>query len=249
MVDALETRLLELTRRGRERALSLSARVGARGELIRSRDKEETLSAAHRERQALCQHAQVFLRTEIADMRTQAVSDIEEISTAALRQVYDESYALRFETHEDARREGGQANFRMEMRLRMVQKGQELLTGLEEECGGGVIDVVSSAQRFAILKRLDYPFLIMDETYKHLSKDEKILEVADFLRDVSTALGFQMIFATHSAEVFSRIADKVFLVAKGEDNIARVTLADPERVIEQAAQLAIACSDEDNEDW
>jgi hypothetical protein len=116
---------------------------------------------------------------------------------------------LKFNTFEEKRKEGI-PNFKMEIKIASPIEKEELLTGLIGERGGGVVEIVAFALRIAALSWLHYDGpLILDEAYKSMSNDHKIWDVANFLKEVSEYTNRQIIFATHKAEVFGTVANKI----------------------------------------
>jgi hypothetical protein len=198
---------------------------GARDQLIKVKNKEEDKIVGLKETQKLSNQAQLFLLSEITDRRKNAIDSIEKMGTFALRLVYGEGYKLRFNTFEEKRKEGI-GNFKMEINVVSPFNGGELTTGLMGERGGGVIEIVAFALRIAALNWAHYNGpLILDEAYKSMSNDDKLQSVAQFLKEVSSQTGRQILFATHRAETFSKVADNIVLVDK-KDGIAQCTCVD-----------------------
>jgi ABC-type thiamine transport system ATPase subunit len=88
-------------------------------------------------------------------------------------------------------------------------------TGLLNERGGGLIEVVSFALRIAALKWLKYDGpILLDEAWKSMSNDYKIDRVVDFLREVTDSTGRQVILVTHMFDKFGPEADNIVHVTK-----------------------------------
>ena len=218
--------------------MKITKENGARDQLLDLKKQESAVLLVEQENQRVCQQAQLFLLSELTERRQKAVSAIENMGSSALRQVYGAGYRLKFQTFDEKRKETGQNNFKMEIMVGSLHDGEELLTGLIGERGGGVVEIVAFALRIAALnwKNYDGP-LIMDEAYKSMSNDEKLESVARFLREVTVQTGRQIIFATHKADIFGRIAQRVVVVEKN-DGIASVrvvqnTETEPETYIEE----------------
>src|SRR5579862_5639888 len=133
----------------------LTEMKGAKNQLEKVRDVEIDLLNEIKNEQQLSHQAHLFLLSEITDRREVALNAIETMASAALRQIYGEGYALRFETFEDKRKDG-ESNFKMEIRISSPHEGKILETGLLGERGGGVIEVVAFALRIAALNWLNY---------------------------------------------------------------------------------------------
>lgn len=218
--------------------MEITKENGARDQLLDLKKQESAVLLVEQENQRVCQQAQLFLLSELTERRQKAVSAIENMGSSALRQVYGAGYRLKFQTFDEKRKETGQNNFKMEIMVGSLHDGEELLTGLIGERGGGVVEIVAFALRIAALnwKNYDGP-LIMDEAYKSMSNDEKLESVARFLREVTVQTGRQIIFATHKADIFGRIAQRVVVVEKN-DGIASVrvvqnTETEPETYTEE----------------
>ncbi len=206
-----------------QKRAKLNQKIGAKNQLIKVRDQEKINFLEAQDEHSLCHQAYLFLRMEITDRRLSAIKSIEELSSTALQQIYGNGYRLQFETFEEQRKEGA-ANFKMEIQIISPHEGRELVTGLINERGGGVVEIVSFALRIAALNWMAYDGpLIMDEAYKSMSDDAKIEGVAQFLRDVTNLTARQIIFATHKADVFGKVADNIILVEQ-VDGVAQCTM-------------------------
>ena len=132
------------------------------------------------------------------------------MATAAVKAVYDQPMEIRLQY-----KEKNKSNSSDKMTLQLVRfiDNREVVTGIMDEVGGGLIETVSFALRIACLKWLGYSGpIILDEAYKSLSKDEKIENIAEFLFELNKTVGNQIIFSTHAPEVFEPIASKKFKV-------------------------------------
>lgn len=201
----------------------------AKRDLLQGQKVDEELKTREAEAErTLCEQAEVFLRAEIKERRRKTMDAIADLGTTALQQVYGDGYSLRFAEAGDA---DNAANLRLEIEIVSLLDGEELATGLLGERGGGVVEVVAFALRIAALgwRRYEGP-LILDEAYKSMSADDKIGRVADFLSRLAEETGRQVLFATHKADVFGRVAKSVVLVsqAKGEAHVQG--LSEDERV-------------------
>jgi len=187
----------------------LIQKKGARDQLLKVKKDEEIRLANYEEKKRLYNLAQLFLLSEIIDRRQKAIESIEEIGTYALRTIYGAGYKLKFDTFEEKRKDGA-PNFKMELNITSPLGDGEVTTGLDDERGGGLIEIVAFSLRIAALNWLNYEGpIVLDEAYKSMSADGKLETVADFLRELSNATSRQIIFATHRAEIFSLVADNV----------------------------------------
>jgi DNA repair exonuclease SbcCD ATPase subunit len=166
------------------------------------------------ENQKLNSLASLFLLSETFERRQAQLLAIENIATSALRQVYGNEYSLKFDTFEEKRKDGGN-NFKIEIKIISPHEGEDMETGLLGERGGGLIETVSFALRIAALKWLNYNGpILLDEAWKSMSTDNKIDEVASFLKDVSVQSDRQVILITHMLNKFGKIADNIVKINK-----------------------------------
>lgn len=185
-----------------------------------SDEKSDLLSI--QEEQKLNSQANLFLLSEIVDRRQSQLNAIQNIATAALQQIYGEDYYLKFETFDEQRKDG-QNNFRIEIKIVSPHNGIEMETGLLNERGGGLIEVVSFALRIAALKWLKYNGpILLDEAWKSMSNDYKIDRVVQFLREVTDNTERQVILVTHMFDRFGPEADNIVKVTK-DNGIANVS--------------------------
>lgn len=161
-----------------------------------------------------------FLTSTAKKARDTTIKGIENLATLAVQSVYDEPIKIRLQYGEKSKSDSSD-----KLVLQVVRdtpKG-EVVTGLMDEVGGGLIETVSFALRIACIKWLGYKGpIILDEAYKSLSSDEKIERIATFLQELNESVGNQIIFSTHKQDVFGPIASKVFIVSQ-KNLISEVT--------------------------
>ena len=176
---------------------------------------------------------QIFLRLKAADTRIAALASIEEIVTAALREIYGEDYIFTMEMKEVSSKEG--ENTGLFTILPCVEKlidGKRVKRPLKGSNGGGLIEIVSVLLRFAFGTYNNYDSVyVLDEAFSAVSKDGIMGQLLIFLDRYIAELGLQVILITHSAESFSQISAQNYLVYK-EDGIAKVKLASRDDILE-----------------
>ncbi|CCJ33815.1 hypothetical protein [Caloramator australicus] len=83
------------------------------------------------------------------------------------------------------------------------QNNNKIITKPQDSRGGGVVDIISLAIRIAMME-IHYPKiegpLILDEPAKHVS-DDYIVNVAEFLKNVSSMFNRQIIMVTHNSHL------------------------------------------------
>jgi hypothetical protein len=176
---------------------------------------------------------QIFLRLKAADTRIQALASIEEIVTAALREIYGEDYIFTLEMKEVSSKEGENTGlFTILPCIEKVIDGKRVKRPIKGSNGGGVLEIISVLLRFAFGTYNNYNGIyILDEALSAVSKDGVMEKLLIFLDRYITELGLQVILITHSAEKFSQISTQNYLIYK-EDGIAKMKLATRDDILE-----------------
>ena len=215
-MTALSERLELFTTEIKQQKESLIKLNGVREQLVEQIEDEESDLDNLQEEQKLNSQASLFMLSEIVDRRQNQLDAIQSIATSALQQIYGEEYSLKFETFEEQRKDGVN-NFRIEIKIISPHNGEEMETGLLNERGGGLIEVVSFALRIAALKWLKYNGpILLDEAWKSMSNDYKIDQVVQFLRQVTDSTQRQVILVTHMFDKFGPEADNIVHVLKND---------------------------------
>ena len=201
----------------------ITERKGARDQLLRTKAQEEAVVLTLKDEQQIAQQAHLFLLSETAQRRKEYIEHLEHMGSAALRAVYGQGYALKFQTFEEKNAKStGANNFKMEIMVGSPHEGETLWTGLMGERGGGVIENVAFPLRLGVLRFQGYKGpVILDEAWKSMSNDEKLDSVARFLKEITDATGRQVIFATHKQDVFGKVASRILKVSK-HNGVAKV---------------------------
>ena len=149
--------------------------------------------------------------------REQSRRQIESLVTNCLQFIFDMNIEFKIEIEEVRGRP--EAEFYVISNI----NGEEIKTKPQDARGGGVIDIISLAIRVAMLHcsslEISGP-LILDEPAKHVSEDY-IIQVAEFLKQVSSMFDMQVIMVTHNRHL-SEIANKGYRVGM-IDGISRVS--------------------------
>jgi DNA repair ATPase RecN len=176
---------------------------------------------------------QIFLRLKAADTRIQALASIEEIVTAALREIYGEDYIFTLEMKEVSSKEGENTGlFTILPCIEKVIDGKRVKRPIKGSNGGGVLEIISVLLRFAFGTYNNYNGIyVLDEALSAVSKDGVMEKLLIFLDRYITELGLQVILITHSAEKFSQISTLNYLVYK-EDGIAKMKLVTRDDILE-----------------
>jgi DNA repair exonuclease SbcCD ATPase subunit len=125
------------------------------------------------------------------------------LGTLMLQSIYGKEYRLdlKFESKRN----------KSEAKLSVLKGDIEL--SLDEETGGGIVDVVALAMRFALWSLMEPrtdPLFIMDEPAKFVSKD-KLPMFGRMLKQICETLGIQVVMVSHEDELVN-IADRSYRV-------------------------------------
>lgn len=170
------------------------------------------------EKNMIFEKAKLLLEKTSDFARKQAIKSIENMVTGALQEIF--SSHSKFIIEEKTNNGKVAVDFFLEDEV----DGEKILTDPQEQRGGGYVDVISLALRFAMIEvftpKIEGPILL-DEPAKFVSEDY-IYNVAEFLSKVSESFNRQIIMVTHS-KYLSNIGDKTFEVIK-RDNVSEVTV-------------------------
>lgn len=159
----------------------------------------------------LLQHASEYAREQIKQQ-------IEMLVTHCLQFVFGSNIEFSIELVESRGR--AEAHFYVISNY----DNHKIKTKPEDARGGGVVDVISLALRIAVIQSTnlskDSP-LILDEPAKHVS-NEYIVNVAQFLKQISEVFNRQIIMVTHN-HYLSEIADKAYVINL-RDGVSEVSL-------------------------
>jgi DNA repair exonuclease SbcCD ATPase subunit len=143
--------------------------------------------------------------------REQSRRQIETLVTGCLQYIFESELEFRIDIHE--------VRGRPEAEFFVISKinGEEIKTRPQEARGGGIVDIISLALRFAMLQcsniETEGP-IILDEPAKHVS-EEYIARVGEFLRQMAKMFDRQIIMVTHN-RYLGEIADVKYKVEMRE---------------------------------
>lgn len=160
----------------------------------------------------------------ISQRHESGIKIIETTATHALRSIYGDDRRLVFLKNEEKK---SKAAFKMEVGIESQLGDIRLTTGIRDERGGGVGETSATAMRFAVIEWLGYTGpILLDETFRNVSADFKIHNVAKFLSSYSKIKNRQMMLATHKADVFSEYADNIIYVTQ-HDGMSKISNIEP----------------------
>jgi len=187
-------------------------------ELLARKEEKEAALAKLKENNDILEQTRILLQQTSEFSREQARQQVEWLVTSALQAIFGSQLEFRIELNEVRNRP--EAEFYVVSNY----EGVEVKVKPQDARGGGIVDVVSLALRFAIIHLFQPPIggpIILDEPAKHVS-EEYIASVAQFLKNISTYFDRQVIMVTHN-NYLSEIADTAYRVELKEGK-SQVTL-------------------------
>lgn len=120
----------------------------------------------------------------------------------------------------------GRAKASYEFYIKSTVNGVECIQKPEDANGGGFVDIISVAAKYAYLEIFNDPkimsgTLLYDEPGKMISEQMSV-KFAEYIKFLGNHYGRQTIMITHN-ENLSNVADKTFVVRKDRNGISTVT--------------------------
>ena len=158
--------------------------------------------------------AREVIREVAVQTQEQLAFHVQDIVTSAILGVFPNPYVFKADFVMN--------NNRTECKLGLLSNDGEVINPLNAS-GGGVVDVTAFALRIASWSMKvprSRPVIILDEPFKHLSKD-LISRSAIMLKELVDKLCIQVIMVTHEPQLLD-CADKVFEVSKNNNGMSKV---------------------------
>ncbi|MDD5006855.1 MAG: hypothetical protein PHC68_00465 [Syntrophorhabdaceae bacterium] len=160
----------------------------AKGELSQI---EKKMRATNREIH-FTEEAQTLIKKVAIETQEQLRYHLSELVSTAMATILPEDIAYTFQIKFLDRRGAVECEFSL--------KRGEAERGVFS-AGGGVVDIVATALRFSVLMlSKNRRVIILDEPFRNLSRNWHPL-ASEFIKEVSTELGIQVILVTHSNEL------------------------------------------------
>ena len=155
--------------------------------------------------------------------RDKARSQLEVIVTTALSYVSDENYGFSIEQVNDKSNS-------YEFYVVSEVNGEISKQKPQDACGGGFVDIISTALRFAYLNAFSDPTInnavILDEPGKMVSEQASV-RLAEFIKNLSLSFDRQTLMVTHNENLLW-VADKSIHASKtnGKSFVTDMTFSD-----------------------
>lgn len=191
---------------------------GKQEQLLERKKQKEELLANLQESNDILEQVRILLQQTSEFAREQARQQVEWLVSSALQAIFGPELEFKIELNE--------VRGRPEAEFYVISKygGTEVKVKPQDARGGGIIDVISLALRFAIIHLFQPPIggpIILDEPAKHVS-EEYIANVAQFLKNISSYFDRQVIMVTHN-NYLSEMGDTSYRVELKEGK-SQVTL-------------------------
>lgn len=166
-------------------------------------------------------HAVNVLLTQTSNKaREIAKVKLEKIVTNALKFIYEDD--IEFIIELDTQRGIPSCEFY----VKTFTRGEMTVQRPQDACGGGFVDIISAALRFAYFKALKSPALanvmIFDEPGKQIDEYANV-KFPQFVKDLGDTFKTQTIMVTHNTNNVINVSDKVFMV-DAEDGVSKVII-------------------------
>ena len=175
------------------------------------------------EKETLVLNQAISLLTAAADTaRKNAKAHFEKVVTNAL-QFVTQSRGYEFVIQE----KNSKTKAAYEFYIKSMVNGVECLQKPEDANGGGFVDIISTASKYAYLEIFSDPrimssTLFYDEPGKMISADMSV-KFAEYLKFLGTHYGRQTIMITHN-ENLANVADATFVVTKDFSGVSTVSV-------------------------
>lgn len=203
----MEAEIKDLTRKLEEMKTIYLINKTKEDQLLERKALKEAALNKIRENNDLLQQVRILLQQTSEFAREQARQQVEWLVTSALQAIFGSELEFKIELNE--------VRGRPEAEFYVVSNygGYQVKVKPQDARGGGVIDIVSLALRFAIIHLFQPPIggpIILDEPAKHVSEDY-IANVAQFLKNIGSYFNRQIIMVTHN-NYLSEMADTSYRV-------------------------------------
>jgi predicted ATPase len=204
-----------------------------RDALIKTIDEKKKQLEEDIVEKANLQKASIFYKSKAQDTREGYIKTINQNISHLIKRMYGEDYEFGFIYDEKAQEKGEKIGFNLMPAITNTVNGKRVTTYSMDSRGGGILETISVFLRWVFLQMDGYKGpLILDESWSAVSADEKMEMLIDFIKEYVAETNSQLIFVTHRAENFGKIANVIYLVQK-ENGVARSTEISYEEIVEK----------------
>ena len=179
------------------------------------------------------QKASIFYKSKAQNTREGCITTVNQNTSPLIKRMYGVDYDFGFFYDEKAQEKGEKMGFNLMPTITNTVNGKRVTTYSMDSRGGGIIETISVFLRWAFLQMNGYKGpLILDEAWSAVSADDKMETLINFIKEYVEITDSQLIFVTHRAENFGKIANVIYLVQK-EDGVARSSEISYEEIVEK----------------
>lgn len=194
----------------KEKTNSYNQGIGYLNSLKKNKERIDKELKAKSEELFNLNSEKTILQLTSDEARESAKKLLENTVTSALQYVFDERFSAEIEIKQTGSKPSAEIYIATD-----YGDGNVVRTKPQDSRGGGVVDIVSIALRYAMMKLHQNPringAMILDEPGKHVSSDYST-KLAEFLEYISVTDDQQIIFVTHNDNL-KHIAEKSYRVS------------------------------------
>jgi hypothetical protein len=183
-------------------------------------EKKKQLEADTTEKVNL-QKASIFYKSKAQGTREGYILNINKNISHLIKRMYGDDYDFGFLYNEKAQEKGEKVGFNLMPTITNTVNGKRVTTYSMDSRGGGILETISVFLRWVFIQMDGYRGpLILDESWSAVSADDKMEMLINFIKEYVEITNSQLIFVTHRAENFGKIANVIYLVQK-ENGVAK----------------------------
>jgi hypothetical protein len=192
----------------------LNSKIFSRDKDIENLENERVSLEDLKIKKVIYDKASILLKAQAAETREATIGTIESMISLAMKSIYGFDYEFSFKYNDKAIEKGERGAFNITPSVTSGLGDNRITTSISAR-GGGLKEVISVLLRLAFLKFYGYRgVIVLDETWSSLSADMKMDNLIEFMDSYIEETDIQIIFITHRAEMFGKIAKKIIYVSK-----------------------------------
>lgn len=204
-----------------------------RDALIKTIEEKKKQLEADITEKANLQKASIFYKFKAQGTREGCISFINKNISPLIKRMFGDDYDFGFFYNEKAQEKGEKVGFNLMPTITNTVNGKRVTTYSMDSRGGGILETISVFLRWVFIQMDGYRGpLILDESWSAVSSDDKMEMLIDFIKEYVEITDSQLIFVTHRAENFGKIANVIYLVQK-ENGVAKSSQISYEEIVER----------------
>lgn len=204
-----------------------------RDALIKTIEEKKKQLEADITEKANLQKASIFYKFKAQGTRECYISFINKNISPLIKRMFGNDYDFGFFYNEKAQEKGEKVGFNLMPTITNTVNGKRVTTYSMDSRGGGILETISVFLRWVFIQMDGYRGpLILDESWSAVSSDDKMEMLIEFIKEYVEITDSQLIFVTHRAENFGKIANAIYLVQK-ENGVAKSSQISYEEIVER----------------